>query len=306
MRKVLAIGDAETIRGLWAILDRSEETFDMPVVVLESSDSNSDFLRERCQVAYLSDVLQLDMSCYDLIFLCSEYQNSIKKILIDMLGEEFVAEKVHDGQYATRFLPGETAMEYLREHLYHANHVNNNHPNVSIGSFTYGVPYIWTWESGEQVNIGKFCSIADNVNIFGGGEHRTDWATTYPFNALISAFDHIQGNPVSKGPVYIGNDVWLGIGCTIMSGVTIGDGAVVAANALVAKDVPAYAIVGGNPAKLIRYRFTEEIRQKLLEIKWWDWEEKDIYYAVPLLQSSNFEELFRYYEDNVLVKRTKK
>lgn len=306
MKKVLAIGDAEAIKGLWAILNRSEESFDMPVVVLESSAPNLDFLRERCQVIYLSDILQLDMSCYDLIFLCSDYEDRVKKILIDMLGEKFVAEKVRDGQYATRFLPGETAMEYLREYLYHANHVNNNHPNVSIGSFTYGVPYIRTWELGEQVNIGKFCSIAENVNILGGGEHRTDWATTYPFNALISAFDHIQGHPVSKGPVYIGNDVWLASGCTIMSGVTIGDGAVVAANALVAKDVPAYAIVGGNPAKLIRYRFTEEIRQKLLEIKWWDWEEKDIYYAVPLLQSSNFEELFRYYEDNVLVKRTKK
>ena len=87
-----------------------------------------------------------------------------------------------------------------------------------------------------------------------------------------------------------------------MSGVTIGDGAVVAANALVTKDVPAYAIVGGNPAELIRYRFSEKIRQRLLEIKWWDWEDKDIYYAVPLLQSSNFEELFKYYEENVLAK----
>ena len=86
----------------------------------------------------------------------------------------------------------------------------------------------------------------------------------------------------------------------ILSGVVIGDGAVVAAQSVVTKDVPAYGIVGGNPARLIRYRFDEETRRRLLEMAWWDWSESDIYYAIPLLQSCEFEKLFRYYEEQVL------
>lgn len=304
MRKVLAIGNAKNIIELWAILEQSEEAFDMPMVVLEDNVSHSDFLNERCQIVYLTDILQVDMSYYDLIFLCSEYQDKIKKILIDMLGEDFVAGKVHDNHYAIRFLPAEVVMEYTKESIYQSNQVSYNAPNILIGSFTYGVPQIYMWESNERISIGKFCSIADNVSIFGGGEHRIDWITTYPFNKFFSVYDDLKGHPATKGPVNIGNDVWLGSGCKILSGVTIGDGAVVAANALVSKDVPAYAIVGGNPVKLIRYRFNEEIRNKLLEIKWWNWDDKDIYNAVPLLQSGNFEEFFKYYDENVLVKRT--
>lgn len=303
MIKVLAIGNVKYIEGLYSIFEISEELFDMPVVVLENNTEPSDFLKERCQVIYLTDIIQLNMSPYDFIFLCSEYQDKIRGILAALLGEEFVEDKVRDAIYANRFLPASESMRHLKRVTYEESQVHYVCSNVSVGDYTYGVPQIHLGEPNDKISIGKFCSIAEGVTIFGGDDHRTDWATTYPFNALISAYDSIQGHPRSKGPVHIGNDVWLATGCTIMSGVTIGDGAVVAANALVTKDVPAYAIVGGNPVKLIRYRFAEEIRQKLLEIKWWDWEEKDIYYAVPLLQSSNFEELFRYYEDNVLAKR---
>lgn len=302
MRRVLAIGNAETIEELWKTLENSEEYFDIPVVVLEDNSIHSDFLAERCQILSLADIVQLDMLSFDLIFLCSEYHDRIKKILVDILGEGAAAEKVHGVEYAVRFLPAKAVMEYTKTHIFQRDQARYISPNVSIGAFTYGVPRIHIWESNERISIGKFCSIADNVDIFGGGEHRTDWATTYPFNAFFSKFDDIEGHPATKGPVHIGNDVWLGNGCKIMSGVTIGDGAVIAANALVAKDVPAYAIVGGNPAKLMRYRFNEEIRQKLLEIKWWDWAYKDVYYAVPLLQSSNFEALFKYYEENVLIR----
>lgn len=303
MKTVLAIGNAAYIEKLYNVLEMSEEAFDIPVVVLENNIEPPESLRQRCQVIYLSDMMQLDMSSYDLIFLCSEYEDKIKKILTDLLGEGFVEEKVRGAVYANRFLPAEEIVRHVKAFIYQKDHTRYISSNVSVGDFTYGVPKIWGCEPDERINIGKFCSIAPDVSIFSGEEHRTDWATTYPFNIMFPTYDHIKGHPASKGSVNIGNDVWLASGCKIMSGVTIGDGAVVAANALVAKDVPAYAIVGGNPAKLIRYRFSEEVRQRLLEIKWWDWDDMDVYHAVPLLQSSNFEGLFKYYEENVAAKR---
>ena len=94
----------------------------------------------------------------------------------------------------------------------------------------------------------------------------------------------------TNGDVDIGNDVWIGEHVTIMSGVTIGDGAVIATNSHVVKNVAPYSIVGGNPAKLIKYRFTEEQIQKLLEIKWWNWNDEKINSYLPLLCSSNIDD----------------
>ena len=139
-----------------------------------------------------------------------------------------------------------------------------------IGDFTYALPNILTWGEGRKFVIGKFCSIASNVTIFLGGNHRYDWVTTNPFSAIQDTWPEatgIIGHPKSNGDVRIGNDVWLGNNCTIMSGITIGDGAVVAAHAVVIKDVPPYAIVGGNPAKIIKYRFSEQIIQCLMQIR---------------------------------------
>lgn len=148
--------------------------------------------------------------------------------------------------------------------------------NIEIGDYTYGTPKVYPWSGGAKLKIGKFCSISNNVTIFTGGGHRYDWVSTYPFNVLWKEASHIKGNPVSRGPVIIGNDVWIGYGATILDGVKIGDGAVIGTNALVTKDVPPYAIVGGNPAKIIKYRFDEKKIGELLEMKWWDWDERDI------------------------------
>lgn len=146
--------------------------------------------------------------------------------------------------------------------------------HYTIGDFTYGIPTIMHWGEKATLKIGKFCSIAKDVTIFLGGNHRTDWISSYPFNVLNGPFPNAQdiaGHPSTKGDVIIGNDVWIGWGATILSGVTIGNGAVVAAKAVVTKDVPPYAIVAGNPAQIVKHRFSAEIIDSLQKIQWWNW-----------------------------------
>lgn len=154
-----------------------------------------------------------------------------------------------------------------------------------IGDYTYGCPNVIFENPDANLIIGKYCSIADEVTIFLGGNHRPDWITTYPFNAIneFAEFKNIKGHPATKGDVVIGNDVWIGRNVTILSGVKIGDGAIVAANSVVTKNIEAYEIWGGNPARLIKKRFTTEQINKLLEIRWWDWEDAKIRENIPLM-----------------------
>lgn len=143
--------------------------------------------------------------------------------------------------------------------------------NYTAGDHTYGSPTILDWKQGAVCTVGNYCSIATGVTILLGGEHRTDTIATYPFfeNDGIKSCDP---NGYAKGDVVIGSDVWIGHRATILSGVNIGDGAVIGAGSLVAGDVPPYAIVAGNPARILRYRFTDEQIEQLLEVKWWDWD----------------------------------
>lgn len=170
---------------------------------------------------------------------------------------------------------------------------------VHVGDFTYGIPNVRSWGEGTKCEIGKFCSIADNVVIMLGGNHRTDWVTTYPFNCLFSDFSYIKGHPSSKGDVIIGNDVWLASNTVILSGVTIGDGAVIAANTVVVKDVPPYSVVGGNPGKVIKKRFSKKIISQLESMKWWDWDYEHIYNVIPFLQSNQVDQVIQYYRKQV-------
>jgi len=156
-----------------------------------------------------------------------------------------------------------------------------------IGDHTYGKPRVVSWGEGTSLMIGKYCSIATNVIIFLGSEHRTEWISTYPFPFLWDKAKSIKGHPSTKGDVVIGNDVWIGFGATILSGVTIGDGAAIGACSLVIRDVPPYAIVAGNPAQVIRYRFDVETIQKLLKIKWWDWPDEKVKENVHLICSDS-------------------
>lgn len=170
---------------------------------------------------------------------------------------------------------------------------------TEVGKHTYGHDVIRVNAPTEaKLYIGAFCSIAANVTVFLGGDHRTDWVTTYPFgNYAQDKFPSFggAGHPRTRGDVRVGNDVWLGTGCTIMSGVTIGDGAVVGANAHVVRDVPPYCVVGGNPARVIKKRFTDEQIAALLDIAWWTWPDHQVDEASPLMCSPDIDAFIEKY-----------
>jgi len=161
--------------------------------------------------------------------------------------------------------------------------LDHQFPQYTIGKWSYGKLKIVSHMEGASLKIGSFCSFSTEIKIFLGGEHRIDWVTTYPFNKLWESAKAFTGHPSTKGDVIIGNDVWVGHAAIILSGVTIGDGAVIGARAVVTKDVPAYGIVAGNPARLINKRFEEDIIQHLLKIAWWNWEDDKIKKFMPLL-----------------------
>lgn len=168
---------------------------------------------------------------------------------------------------------------------------------MEYGKGSYGIPQVLGWGEGSKVVIGKYCSIASGVIILSGGEHRVDWVTTYPFSVFWPEIaGHILGHPKSKGDVIIGNDVWIGMDAFILSGLTIGDGAVIGAKSVVTKSVPPYAIVGGNPAKIIRYRFNPETIDKLISLAWWDWPDDKIKSAMRLLLSNDIDNFIKNYQ----------
>ncbi|MGC6406593.1 Vat family streptogramin A O-acetyltransferase [Bisgaard Taxon 45] len=161
------------------------------------------------------------------------------------------------------------------------------HPNIIIGDFTYyddaenvenfekNVKYHFDF-LGDKLIIGKFCMIGSDVKfIMNGANHQMNAVSTYPFG--IFGYEWAKALPEkselsSKGDTVIGNDVWIGYNATIMPGVHIGDGAIIGTNAVVSKNVPPYTIVAGNPACVIRQRFSPEKIEQLLNLKWWDWD----------------------------------
>jgi chloramphenicol O-acetyltransferase type B len=151
------------------------------------------------------------------------------------------------------------------------------------GKGTYGSPRVHAWGEGAVLRVGSYCSIADGVQIYLGGEHRTDWVSTFPFSRFSEAARQIPGHPATKGDVTIGHDVWIGAEAVILSGISIGSGAVIGARAVVTRDVPPYAVAAGNPARVVRERFDEQTVQRLLAIRWWEWEDDRIEKALPML-----------------------
>ena len=188
--------------------------------------------------------------------------------------------------------------------LFFRHKTNSNYPvsqnidkkNIKIGKYTYGNPNIYLFTDKYELTIGDFCSIAENVKIIVDGNHRMDWVTTYPFGEITYPFGEVfkdipknPGHPLGRGNMSIGNDVWIGNSVVILPGVNIGNGAIIGAGAVVTKDVDHYEIVGGNPAKHIRYRFSIDRIEALEKIKWWNWPLDKIKNNIELLQSSNID-----------------
>ena len=150
-----------------------------------------------------------------------------------------------------------------------------------------------------DITIGKFCSIALNLKIFTGGNHRSDWITTYPFSTRFPFFNEFGPHQAAGKPVTIGNDVWIGDDVVIMSGVVIEDGACIGAHSVVRRNVTPYSIVRGNPAREVRKRFSHEEIVMLLRVKWWDWSETKLFEAMRFLLSADVTGLYKYYQENV-------
>lgn len=178
-------------------------------------------------------------------------------------------------------------------------------PNIIVGDYTYYDDFedVYNFEKnvkyhfdfvGDKLIIGKFCMIASGVTfIMNGANHLTDAVSTFPFAIFGNGWENaMEGkNYPSKGDTVIGNDVWIGYKVTIMAGVNIGHGAIIASNATVTKDVAPYTIVGGNPAKEIKKRFSKEKIEKLLALKWWDWDIEKITKNVQQLTGNKIPDL---------------
>lgn len=175
-------------------------------------------------------------------------------------------------------------------------------PNIIVGDYTYyddadgperfqeHVTHHYEF-LGDKLIIGKFCAIAKGIEfIMNGANHRMHSVTTYPFNIMGHGWEKaapaLEDLPF-KGDTVVGNDVWIGQNVTVMPGIQIGDGAIIAAHSVVTHNVPAYHIAGGNPVRLIRKRFQDDLIEYLLELKWWDWPAPRISENLETLCSGN-------------------
>ena len=172
--------------------------------------------------------------------------------------------------------------------------------DCTIGEFTY----IAGKSNLNLVKVGKFCSIGSHL-ICGNGEHPTDFVSTHPvfFSKLQQCGISFTDNNLfeERKEVTIGNDVWIGARVFVRDGVKIGNGAIVGAGSVVVKDVPDYAIVGGVPAKVIRFRFAEAIIQKLQSIEWWNLSEENLRAAQPLIAQKDIQLFISWYEKNIVI-----
>jgi len=137
--------------------------------------------------------------------------------------------------------------------------------------------------------IGNFCSIAGGLQYIFRGKHMVDWVSTYPFRDMWKMDVPLNSLPPFN-PIIVGNDVWIATNVKIIQGVKVGDGAVIAQESFVTKDVPPYSMVGGYPAKVIRYRFTESQISELLRIAWWNWDDDTIKKVVPYLVNNDVDD----------------
>ena len=171
--------------------------------------------------------------------------------------------------------------------------------NIIVGDFSYiadsdfesHVTHHYDWNN-DKLIIGKFCQIASSVEfVMNGANHQMNSVSTFPFYTLEGWEQTLptQNDLPIKGDTIIGNDVWIGQNATILPGVHIGDGAIIGANSVVGSNVEPYTIVVGNPAKVIRKRFDDELIEIMEKLKWWDKSIEEINNLISLLTNSNLE-----------------
>ncbi len=176
-------------------------------------------------------------------------------------------------------------------------------PNIIVGDFTYFAGKDFEAHvlhhygfNGDKLIIGKFCQIASGVSfIMNGANHQMSCASTYPFY-IFGTWDEdtpAQSDMPLKGDTVIGNDVWIGQNATILPGVRIGDGAIIGMNSTVGSDIEPYTIAAGNPARVIRRRFDDELTALMLRLKWWDLDTENINALIPLLTCNDLEKVKR-------------
>lgn len=288
-KKIVIIADDEKLWEIFYALEITDVEFE--IIKLYGIGKLKDWNGIPIEgVEGIEEIVDLE---YDFIVNMNIIQDDIFSVLKMFVPEEKIWS--YKG-FMDHYLDEERRMMCLREKI------RRKYPQVSqceCGDFSYGPFEVWKDRSRkEKLTIGKFCSFAENVLFLLGVEHRPDYCTTYPFGNLMNEF--LVGDCTwSKGDIVVGNDVWVGIGARILSGVTIGDGCVIGAGAIVAKSIPPYSIVVGNPGRIVKKRFDEETIEKLLLMKWWNWNYKDIYHAIPLLLSTDIDGLFSYYKEYV-------
>lgn len=290
--KTVLIGDMKKINKFYYWLEKADEIFHVELIISENELESQYY---SCRIEPMKAMGLVIEERYDRIFICSDYYEEIEKLLLPY-GVD--SNSIASEKDICRYLGKADIMRFYAER-HNCSQGALISDCVQVGEFSYCNGDIEVFGDGTKLTIGKFCSIAWGTTIILGGEHRVDWCTTYPFNEVIEEFSYIKGHPKSKGDIVIGNDVWIASQCKILSGVNIGDGSVIAANAVVTKDVEPYTIVGGNPAKVIRKRFDSQTIKRLEEIQWWNWKYEHIYDAIPILQSNRIDELFRYYDSVV-------
>ena len=205
--------------------------------------------------------------------------------------------------------PGDTQIVYLQDVV--------NGPNIEVGAYTIYNDFVHDPRdfeknnvlyhypvNGDRLKIGKFCSVACGAKfLFTSGNHSLRSLSTYTFPIFYEQWGldpkNIRDAWDNKGDIVIGNDVWIGYEAVIMAGVHIGDGAIIAARAVVTKDVPPYTIVGGTPAKEIRKRFDAEVIQQLLLLKWWNWSTDKIRQCLPYIAEGKMNELLTRNEERL-------
>jgi acetyltransferase-like isoleucine patch superfamily enzyme len=188
-----------------------------------------------------------------------------------------------------RWYESRNGMQYL-------NLKYQNHPRYSIGEYTYGYPKVYDFTKTAFLEIGKFCSISDNVTLILDGTRNTNQISTYPLQHVVCN----QTTECNDLGIFIGHDVWIGMGATILPNVIVGNGAVIGAGAVVTKDVDEYEVVGGIPARHIKSRYTGPDVTKLLLMRWWDWDINLIKKEAENLSSGNLDKLYERWRDGML------